>query len=58
MSMSSIARHRIDLGLICLPDIRAGDSQIVSAVIEAQILHLVAILQLNGANIFQFTQIP
>lgn len=40
------------------PDVGSSDRQIRSALIEAQILDLVAILQLNRLEVFQFSQIP
>lgn len=40
------------------PNICAGDGQVITALIEAKILNLIAIVQLDCLEVFQFTQIP
>ena len=39
-------------------DIRAGDGQIGTALIEAKVLDFIAFLELNGLEVLEFTQIP
>ena len=39
-------------------DVRAGHSQIRAALVEAQVLHLVAFVQLDRLEILQLAQIP
>ena len=55
--------HHIYLEFIPLlaeidPDIRAGHRQVRAAAVEAEVLHLVAVLQLQRLEILQFPQIP
>lgn len=43
---------------ILLPDVSAGNRQIVSALVEAEILDFIVVVQLDGLEVLQLTQIP
>ena len=40
------------------PDVRAGHGEVGAAGVEAEVLHLVALVQLQGSEVLQLPQIP
>ena len=44
--------------IICIPDIRAGNSQVGTRPVEGEVRHLVALIQLEGLEVAELPEIP